>query len=104
MSQSEIYTVFCIVVDIGRAFPVDIEKNETIGWLKGLITERDPKTFADVQSYLLDLYHVDIADDKDMMANVKAYPLDSQAPVVTTTRGGKRLTFFSALHLTLPAN
>jgi len=80
MSQSEIYTVFCIVVDIGRAFPVDIEKDKTIGQSKELIIEKDPKTFADVQSYLFDLYHVDIADDKDMMANAKAYPLDSPLP------------------------
>ena len=58
-------------MDIGRAFPVNIERDKIIGRLKELITEKDPKAFADVQSYL---YHVDIADDKDMMAQRKSLP------------------------------
>ena len=84
MSQSDIYTVFCISVDEGRAFPIKIEKNETIGWLREVIKEKEPKIFANADSEYLDLYHVDIAEDINLMADVKAYPLDSKSPVQTT--------------------
>jgi hypothetical protein len=76
MSQSNIYTVFCVVVGDYIPFPIEIEKSKTVGWLKGLIKQEMSKLFADIDSNSLNLYHVDIADDRQLVAKVKAYPLD----------------------------
>jgi hypothetical protein len=58
MAQSEIYTVFCIAVGENVAFPVEIDKDKTVGQLKKLIKEEKPTAFAGIDANLLDLYRL----------------------------------------------
>jgi hypothetical protein len=47
MSQSDIYTILCVVDNEDVAFPVEIDKNEIIGQLKKVIVKKTP-TFANM--------------------------------------------------------
>jgi hypothetical protein len=76
MSQSDVYTVFCIVVGEDVPFCVEIERSRAVDWLKELIKKERSNIFADIDSNFLDLYHVDIADDDELVTKVKAHPLD----------------------------
>jgi len=82
MSQSDIYTVFCILLGQKVPFSVKVEKEKTVGHLKYLIkTQRN--AFAGIEAGFLDLYHVDFAEDSDLVAKVEAHPLDSELPVTS---------------------
>ena len=74
MSQPDIYTVGCLVIGEDVPFTVEIAKSELVGVLKQLIKEKDPDTFAGIEVNFLDLYHVEITDDDELVANVKAHP------------------------------
>ena len=56
-------------------FSVETEKRKTFGHLKTLIKQKNLIVFADISANVLDLYHVDIPDDKDLIINIKAHPL-----------------------------
>jgi Crinkler effector protein N-terminal domain len=88
MSQSDIYTVLCIVIGEDVPFSVEIEKSKIVSQLKDLIKEKRTDVFANIGSNLLDLYHVDIPDapKEDLMASMRAHPLDSRGPLLATTR------------------
>jgi len=83
MSQSDIYTVICIIFGEKNPFEIKIEKNETVGLLKKLIKEENAN-LAGIDTKFLDLYHVDIAEDDSLVTNVKAHPLDSKLPVTAS--------------------
>lgn len=76
MSQSDIYTIICIVAGEDVPFCVEIEKSKTVGWLKALIKEKRTNVFADIDVNFLDLYHVDIPNDEELVVRLKAHPLD----------------------------
>jgi hypothetical protein len=78
MSQSDIYTVFGVVWGEGDPFCVQIQKSDTVIQLKKLIKEENT-VFANLDAKFLDLYHVDIPDDKRevLMARVLAESLDT---------------------------
>jgi len=68
MSQLDIYRVFCIVVDEKIPFEVQVKKDETVSRLKDLIKEKGSNTFANIDPTLLSLYHVNLADDENLVA------------------------------------
>jgi Crinkler effector protein N-terminal domain len=78
MSQSDIYTILCVVDNEDVAFSVEIDKNEIIGQLKQKIFKK-MATFANMDPESLDLYHVDIPDASraQLKASVKNERLDS---------------------------
>jgi Crinkler effector protein N-terminal domain len=77
MSQSDIYTILCVVDNEDVAFSVKIDKNKIIGQLKKEIIKNTP-TFANMDPKFLDLYLVDIPDAQkaELQASVKASALD----------------------------
>jgi Crinkler effector protein N-terminal domain len=84
MSQSDTFTILCIVVGEDVPFYIDIEKSKTVDWLKVLIKEKKSSVFADIDPNCLDLYHVDIADNDELVAKVTGYPLDDSKLPATT--------------------
>jgi hypothetical protein len=75
--RERLYTVFCI--DLGGDVPFHIiERNKTVAELKELLKEKNCVPFADIESTSLDLYHVDIADNDQLVTKMKAHPLDSR--------------------------
>jgi hypothetical protein len=84
MSQSDIYTILCIVVNEDVPFYIEIEKGKTIDWLKVLIKKKKSTVLAGIDPDFLDLYHVDIPDDEKLVAKVKAHPLDDSKLPATT--------------------
>jgi hypothetical protein len=87
MSQSEIYTVFCVVLGEDVRFSVDIVKNETVAIVKDLICKKKRgEAFADVEANFLDLYHVEFADD-DKLGTYAEGPLDSTLQATTPLKG-----------------
>jgi hypothetical protein len=78
MSQSDIYTALGVVWGEGDPFCVQTQKSETVIQLKKLIKEENT-VFANLDAKFLDLYHVDIPDDKRevLMARVLAESLDT---------------------------
>jgi hypothetical protein len=77
MSQSNIYSVLCVVNTEDVPFPVKIEKSEIIGQLKEEIIKKK-RAFANIDSNFLDLYHVDIPDahKMELKANIDAQTLN----------------------------
>jgi len=78
MSQSDIYTVICVLKGEGVAFSVRIEKTEIIDRLKEEIIKKT-SAFTNLDTRFLDLYHVDIPDanEVELMASVEAQTLDN---------------------------
>lgn len=70
VSAPDIYEVFCIAVGEKNPFLVEIGKDETVGDLKELIMETRSDVFAGIAANLVYLYHVDLADDDNFVANV----------------------------------
>ena len=70
MAESEIYTIFCIVVGEDVSFPVEIEKSKTVGQLKDDIKKKNSR-LADFNALDLILYRVDLPDDDNLEHNVK---------------------------------
>ena len=68
--MSQLYTIFCLVLEEKTAFSVKIEKNETVDELKKLVKRERSDVFADIAFVSLELYRVDIADNKNLVANV----------------------------------
>jgi Crinkler effector protein N-terminal domain len=81
MSQSDIYTILCVVDNEDVAFPVAIDKNMIIGQLKEEIIKKTP-AFANMDPKFLDLYHVDLPDAQkaELKASVDAQALRLDPP------------------------
>jgi len=75
--QNEIYTIFCIAIDEDTAFPIEIESSESVGALKDAIKEEKGNRLSSVDADELKLYQVNIADDDDLVVNVKSTTLGS---------------------------
>jgi hypothetical protein len=82
MSLSDIYTVFCIIVGEVTPFSIKIAKSGTVSDMKELIKEEALDIFCGIDTRFLDLYHAEITDDDELVANVKAHPLYS--PLLAT--------------------
>jgi len=48
-----------------NAFPVDIDRNKLVGYLKEVIKAKKPLTFRDVEADEIKLWKVEISDDLD---------------------------------------
>jgi len=86
MSQSRIYTVVCIAVDEDPPFSVDIEKNETVDQLKKLIKLKRSDLFANIDPNTLSLYHVDLAEDDNLVTKVNE-KLEGRLTPLSTASG-----------------
>jgi len=64
-SQSEIYTIFCIVIGGDSIFPIEIENNKTVGHLKNMIKEAQKPELDHIPASRLTLHQVSIPADKD---------------------------------------
>jgi Crinkler effector protein N-terminal domain len=78
MSQSDIYTILCVVDKGDVSFSVKIDKTEIIGELKKQIIKETP-SYANTDPASLDLYLVDIPDAQkaELKASVETQVLDS---------------------------
>jgi Crinkler effector protein N-terminal domain len=83
MSLPDIYTILCILVGEKAPFPIKIAKSGTVNDIKELIKKENPDTLGSIDDRFLDLYHTEFANDDELIANVKAQPLDS--PLLATT-------------------
>jgi len=60
MSESQIYTLFCLLLGEDSAFPIEIAKNKTVGHLKKLIKP----DLDHIAASKLKLYQIDVTGSK----------------------------------------
>jgi hypothetical protein len=82
MSLLDTYLIIGLVVGQEEPFSISIAKSETVRDVKDLVKKIKHDTFVGTETRFLDLYHVEIPEDDELMANVRAHPLDS--PLLAT--------------------
>jgi hypothetical protein len=113
MSQSEFYTIFCIIEGEDSAFSVKIASHEPVDVLKKAIKIEKFKTLADIEADTLKLYHVSILmhDPQDMDMDIdyaakaqeemsrRQPPLELRNPAKSLTRVFKDAPPKDTLHI-----
>ena len=66
-------TIFCILIDENRAFPVDIDNGLTVGHLKSKIKAEKTQALASIQADVLTLYQINVdgSDEDEYITEVK---------------------------------